>query len=125
MVYLMVALGGGLGSASRLGIARLAIAAFGEGMPFGTLLVNALGSFFLGVVFEFCAGCNFLGVDARLPLGTGFAGGFTTYSSFSVETINLVRRGDLLIGASYAAGTTVLCLAAAAAGLTAGRAFRG
>jgi CrcB protein len=82
--------------------------------PAGTLGVNVIGSFVLGLVV-------FIGLpdDTALLIGTGACGSFTTYSSFSVQTVRLCETGDKLRGAIYAGGTLGLCLGAAslAAGL--------
>lgn len=81
--------------------------------PFGTLGVNVAGSFVLGLVTFFG-----LPTDTALLVGTGACGSFTTYSSFSVQTVRLWEAGNRLRAAIYAGGTLILCLAAA--GLAAG-----
>ena len=124
MVYVLIAVGGGLGSAARYGLSRVAISLWGDAVPFGTLLVNVLGSFLLGVIVEFFVDRGLFGIDSRLPLGTGLMGGFTTYSSFSVETMHMLQRGAFVRAGAYFAGTSVLCLLAAMAGLAVGRAMR-
>ena len=77
--------------------------------PFATLTVNAVGSFALGLV-TFGA----IGSDVFLLIGVGACGSFTTYSSFSVETIRLWETGDRLRAGLYAGGTLCLCVTAAA-----------
>jgi len=124
MVYLLVALGGGLGSAARYGLSRFAVSLWGDSVPYGTLLVNVLGSFLLGIIVEACVDRGLFGIDSRLPLGTGLMGGFTTYSAFSVETMLLVERGAFARAGMYFAGTGVCCLVASMVGLALGRALR-
>lgn len=124
MAFLLVALGGGLGSVSRYALSRYVLSLVGDGFPLGTLLVNVVGSFLLGIVVEALIDRPVLGIDSRLPLGTGFMGGFTTYSSFSVETSLLLQRGEFGRAVGYFAGTGGLCLVAAFTGLVVGRALR-
>ncbi|MFC7041536.1 fluoride efflux transporter CrcB [Halonotius sp. GCM10025705] len=80
--------------------------------PVGTLGVNVIGSFVLALV-------TFIGLptEAALLIGTGACGSFTTYSSFSVQTVRFWETGDRLRGAIYAGGTLALCLAAATLGV--------
>lgn len=120
MAYLLIAIGGGVGSIARYACARM-LAPWGTALPYGTFLVNFLGSLILGCLFEVCANKSLLGVDARIPFGTGLMGGFTTYSSFSVETVLLVQRGEYLRAAMYMTTTVVSCLLASVVGLALGR----
>src|SRR5687767_3666160 len=119
----MVAVAGGIGSVLRyalhLGMAALA----GPDWPWGTFLVNVIGSFALGAVFELGAGKTLLGVDARLVLGTGLLGGFTTYSTFNLEALRLWSTAPGK-AAAYVAATVVTCLVAGAAGMLLARAIR-
>ena len=124
MVFVLVALGGGLGSAARYGLSRMAISLWGDAIPFGTLLVNVVGSFLLGIIVEACVDRGLFGIDSRLPLGTGLMGGFTTYSAFSVETMLLIERGAFARAGLYFTGTSILCLLASMVGLALGRALR-
>jgi CrcB protein len=104
---LLVGVGGSLGAVGRYAVAsRLEP----SGLPVGTLSVNVLGTFALGLVV-------FGGVGSRaaLLLGTGFCGAFTTFSSFSVDTVELWADGRRKHAAGYAVGT--LALAAAGLGL--------
>lgn len=103
MTGLLVAVGGAVGAVLRF----LAGHRWDRDLPAGTLLVNVVGSFLLGV----CSALS-LDADALALLGTGFCGGLTTYSAFAVQTHGLGARG----GASYAAVTVGLALAACALG---------
>ncbi len=125
MAWLLVALGGGVGSALRYGVNLASIATLGVWLPFGTLIVNVVGSFVLGVVMEALGGRTLGGVDLRLVLGTGVLGGFTTYSSFNLETIRLWEQGAHGRAAGYAIATFVVCLAAGYLGLALARALKG
>jgi len=116
---------GGLGTLLRYGAGLAAARWLGIALPFGTLLVNVLGSFALGLVAEALPKATLVGTDARLVLGVGLLGGFTTYSSFNLETLRLAQRGELGLAAGYAAATFVICLVAGLAGLTLGRALAG
>lgn len=116
--YLWVALGGALGSMARYGLGNAMTLAVGPEFPWGTLLINVLGSFvisFFGVL---------TGTDARLPLPAearifvtvGLCGGFTTFSSFSLQTVELAREGQPGRAALYVAVSAVLCITACAIG---------
>lgn len=118
---LLVCLGGALGSGARYLVATWALGAFGPELPRGTLLVNTAGSFLLGVVMAVSATGTAISPEARLFLGAGVLGGFTTYSSFNYETLALLDAGRSGAAAGYLAITLVGCLAAGAAGIVAGR----
>jgi len=113
MAYLFVALGGALGSVARYACSDLAVRWFGVGFPWGTLFVNVTGSFVIGVLAALVStdGRPLLGGDARAFFMVGILGGFTTFSSFSLETLNLARGGTLGAAAANAALSLALCLA--------------
>lgn len=124
ITLLLVALAGAVGTALRYG-AGLALAHERlPDFPWGTLFVNVVGSFLLGLVAESLAERRVLGADARLVIGTGMMGGFTTYSTFNLETLRLIERGDPGRAALYVGATLLLCLVAGAGGLALGRALR-
>jgi CrcB protein len=119
--FLLICLGGAVGTGARYLTALWASSAFGPAFPAGTLIVNVLGSFLLG----FLMGLSPLfSANARLTLTTGVMGGFTTYSTFNYETTNYFREGAWLMGATNVAATLVGCLAAGLAGLTLARLVR-
>jgi CrcB protein len=106
MHWLAVAIGGALGSLARYWASGWAAAAFGETFPFGTLIVNVTGSFVIGLFATLTGADGRLLVEAqwRTFVMIGLCGGFTTFSSFSLQTLNLLRDGEH----AYAAGNVVL-----------------
>lgn len=114
---LLVAIGGALGSVCRylvgIGAGRL----LGPDFPFGTMIVNIVGSFAMGLFIELLA-LKFNGSEeVRLFVAVGILGGFTTLSSFSLDSIVLFERGAIAAAAIYVGGSIVLSLAALVAGL--------
>lgn len=116
-VLLGVAAGGAIGSLLRFAVGRLNPGA-PPAIPFATLGINVLGSFALGVL----AGLSLARPDAspalRAFVGIGLLGGFTTFSSFSVETVTLAQSGALARAATYVVVSVLLAVAAAALGLS-------
>jgi CrcB protein len=114
--YLWVALGGGGGAVARYAVGVGLLAAWpGPAFPTATLLVNVSGSLAIGVL------AGLLSERAapvwRLLLVVGFLGGYTTFSSYSLEALALARRGEWLLAAGYVVGSNALALAACAVGL--------
>jgi CrcB protein len=107
MTALLVAVGAGLGAASRFWVAHH----LDGRTPWGTLLINVAGSFVLGVAVG--AGAS---ADAMALLGTGFCGGLTTYSAFAVQTRDQAADRGFPAGAAYAAATVVLAVVVCALG---------
>ena len=120
MTVVWVFLGGGLGSASRYLIGQWAATALGVGFPYGTLIVNMVGCFALGLVVQLAVAGSWHG-DVRAALAAGFLGGFTTYSSFNQETLTLFTAGAGGAAALNIAVTLGGGLLAGALGLAAGR----
>ena len=114
--YLLVFIGGGLGAVTRHGVNRAALSALGPGFPWWTLGVNVAGSFLIGLLAGLL-GAMEAGQNVRLFLTTGFLGGFTTFSAFSLDALTLWERGAQLQAAFYILGSVVLSLIAAALGL--------
>lgn len=125
MTWVLISVGGAVGTACRYGLSLWAGRVLGAAFPYGTLLANVLGSFLLAVVMQLGSGREVLGTDARLILGVGVMGGFTTYSSFNLEVIKLAEGGMIGRAAGYMAGTMVLCLLSGAVGWYSALAFRG
>ena len=119
--FLWVCLGGALGTGARYLIALWAPRALGTAFPYGTLIVNALGSFLLGAIMHVGLTTTVLSPTARLVLATGVMGGFTTYSTFNYETTQYLREGALALALGNVAATLLLCLLAGALGLAVAR----
>ena len=121
MTYLWVALGGALGSAARYASSTASARWLGAGFPYGTLFVNVAGSFAIGLLAALVAadGRPLLGTDARTFLVVGVLGGFTTFSAFSLETLELARSGALGAAVANVALSLVLCLLGAWLGFAA------
>jgi fluoride exporter len=113
----LVFLGGGLGSALRFSVGLLTLRLFGSGFPFATLAVNVLGSLLMGVVAGYFAFKGEAAQAWRLFFTTGVLGGFTTFSTFSLETFLLHERGQTLLSFAYVGFSLVLSILALAAGL--------
>ena len=118
---LLVAAGGALGSALRYAVALGALAWLGPSFPWGTLAVNLVGSFLIGLVQQLATEALVLSEDSRLFLTTGLMGGLTTYSAFSYETVRLFETGAAAQAWLNIAVTTAACLALCSLGLTTGR----
>lgn len=111
-IALWVALGSGLGGMCRLGLGAAALAMLGPHFPYGILAVNALGSWAIGFGAALTAPDGRLLVSAahRQFFLTGFCGGFTTFSFFSVQTLELIEQGRFVATFFYATGTLALAL---------------
>lgn len=97
MNFFVVFIGAGLGGGARWWISTLISKNLPAVFPFGTLAVNVLGSFLLGfLIFNFDETSN-MPDSVKLMLGTGFCGGFTTFSTFSYETMSLMRSGEIML----------------------------
>ena len=117
----LVALGGALGSVLRYLVATAAVAWMGPALPWGTLVVNLVGSFLIGLVQSLAVESLVISEDARLFLATGVMGGLTTYSAFSYETVRLAETGAWVHASANILVTTAACLALCYLGLTTGR----
>lgn len=114
---LLICLGGAIGTAARYGISVWSRAAFGAGFPIGTLAVNVIGSFLLGVIMVAGQRADLLSPTLRLALSAGVMGGFTTYSSFNYETLELFEQRGLRLASLYLASTLMGCLVAGFSGI--------
>jgi len=114
---LLVALGGAVGSAARYGVGMAAARLLGLAFPWGTLLVNIVGGFAMGLL---AARVGPESENLRLALGTGVLGGFTTFSAFSLETVRLMHHQPGL-AALYVAASVLLSVGACWIGLFLGR----
>lgn len=118
MKYLLfIAIGGASGAVSRYLLATWAHRLWEGHMPVGTLLVNVLGSFVIGAVYVLLVEKQLLHPDWRGVLMVGFLGAFTTFSTFSLETINLIEAGQMAHALGYVLASTLLCVLMAGAGM--------
>ncbi len=117
MPYLIVFLGAGIGGALRHGMSVAAARLFGHGFPFGTLIVNVVGSFVMGLLAGYFAFRPGIAQDMRLFLTTGILGGFTTFSAFSLDAALLVERHSYALAAGYIAGSVGISIVALFLGL--------
>ena len=111
-LYLLVGLGGALGSIARVGLSGLVASSIGETFPFGTLAVNIIGSFVIGFFGALTApdGRVFVGSLGRQFVMAGLCGGFTTFSSFSLQSLALMQDGEWGYAGDNVAGSVAACL---------------
>ena len=99
---LLVMVGGAIGAGFRYHLSRIALQFMGPGFPWGTWIANLLGGLLMGVLAGTLAREVDGGEPLRLFLGVGVLGGFTTFSAFSLETYNMLVRGDYMMAVAYA-----------------------
>jgi len=116
-LVLAIAAGGALGAVARHQVSATVMRLAGAGFPWGTLAVNILGSFLMGVLIELMAQRLNIGQELRAFLTVGFLGAFTTFSTFSLDFATLFERGAGVAALGYAALSVVLAIAALFAGL--------
>jgi len=117
MSYLLVFLGGGLGAALRHGINIGTPRLLGSGFPWSTFLINVTGSLVMGLLAGWLGFKGDASQSWRLFLTTGILGGYTTFSTFSLDVAVLYERGDIALAAAYGIGSVVLSVAGLFAGL--------
>jgi len=123
--FLLICLGGALGTGLRYVASVLAVRWLGADFPYGTLAVNVVGSFLIGFIQEIASRTLLVPEAARLFLTVGIMGGLTTYSSFSYETLRLVEVGAWGRASVNVLATTALCLTVCVLGIAAGRLVAG
>lgn len=114
---LLVCLGGAVGSGLRYLVSGWTLQILGAAFPWGTLAVNAIGSFVLGLIMQLSLDTSVMSPELRIALTTGVLGGFTTYSTFNYETLRLAQEGDWLWAAANIGATVVGCLLAGIGGI--------
>lgn len=119
--YLAVAFGGAFGSVARYFVAGAAYERLGVGFPYGTLAVNVTGCFLIGLIMELTENRFTINPQIKIFLTIGVLGGFTTFSTFSYETLALARDGLMFKAAVNSFGSLFTCLASAWLGMVAGR----
>lgn len=117
---LVIALGGALGAVSRFLLSGLVDTTMGRNFPFGTLAVNVLGSFLIGVAFVWLASRADSSL-ARDIVVTGFLGSLTTFSTFSIQTLQLAQHGEFARAGINIIASVVVCIAASALGILCAR----
>lgn len=124
MKYLLfIAIGGASGAVARHLLANWVHGLWEGRLPLGTLLVNMLGSFAIGIVYVLIVERQMLHPDWRGVAMVGFLGAFTTFSTFSLETIGLIEAGHLATAAAYMLGSAVLCVVMAGLAMQVSRAL--
>lgn len=113
LTWIVVAAGSAIGGVSRYGVGLLAARLWGQGFPVGTLLINVVGSFIIGLygTLTLANGAMPASSDMRAFVMIGFCGGFTTFSSFSLQTLELFRAGETFEAGLYILLSNALCLA--------------
>ena len=116
-----IAFGGAFGAVLRYGASLGVYAVFGRGFPWGTLFVNVVGSLLMGVLSILMLERYNIGPEWRAAVLVGVLGSFTTFSTFSIETLNLLEQGDLIRAASNILVSIAVCLTAVWFGVVLGR----
>lgn len=111
-IYFWIAVGSAVGGVARYWCSGITAGLLGETFPWGTLLINIVGSFIIGFFGTLTGpdGRIFVGSTARQFVMVGICGGFTTFSSFSLQSLNLLNDGEWVMAGSYVGGSVVLCL---------------
>ena len=117
----LVMLGGAIGAGARHLVGRAALALWGPGFPVGTLFVNVVGGLAMGVLAGWLASRASGDEALRYLLGVGLLGGFTTFSAFSLETVLMIERGELMTALFYIIASVTLSIGALFAGLQVSR----
>jgi CrcB protein len=113
----LIAIGGALGSISRYGCQKWMYYHYPHPFPFGTFVVNVAGSLLIGLLFGLIEKNNFPSPEWRILLITGFCGGYTTFSTFSFETLSLLREGQYVYASLYVLLSVLIGLLAVWAGV--------
>ena len=123
MIWWYVALGSAVGGVARFALASLVQQRAGPNFPLGTLVVNISGSFVLGLVLRYALGTQAISPEVRALLTTGFCGGYTTFSTFTYDTMVLLEDGQTSRAGLYVLLSVALSLAGAWLGILGGRAL--
>ncbi|MBT3348614.1 MAG: fluoride efflux transporter CrcB [Thiotrichales bacterium] len=121
MQIIAIAAGGAVGAVMRYILSNAIYSWLGRGFPWGTLTVNTVGSLLMGLLFVLLTERLALGPQWRAFLVIGMLGAFTTFSTFSMETLNLIESGELLRAMLNMVGSVVICVGAAWLGVIIGR----
>ena len=116
-LFLIVFAGSGIGGVARYSMQSWIFKLYPFTFPIGTFIVNMIGCLLIGIFYALSEKGNLLTPEWRMALTTGFCGGFTTFSTFSYENMNLLRTGDYLYFVLYALGSVILGTAAVYLGI--------
>ncbi len=108
----VVALGGALGAIARHGVNVGAVQIFGHGFPWGTLIVNVLGSFLMGLAIAKFANMDHVSHELKTLCITGFLGAFTTFSTFSLDFVTMWERGEMIYALIYMLASVIVSIMA-------------
>lgn len=117
MRLLLIALFGAIGTLARYGLQGLVQIKMASTFPYGTLLINLTGCFFLGLIGQLTLNRILIPAEWRMAIAVGFFGGYTTFSSFGWETAKMLEAGEWLRATTYVAASVVLGLFLSAAGI--------
>ena len=123
MIWWYVAIGSAVGGVARFALATFLQQRVGPNFPLGTLVVNVSGSFLLGILLRYALGTQAISPEVRALLTTGFCGGYTTFSTFTYDTMLLIEDGQSQRAALYVLLSVALSLAGAWLGILGGRAL--
>jgi len=122
-VWLAVGAGGAIGAMARHGVSRLALKAFGPNFPWGTFMVNVIGSFLMGMLIVWLTTREPVSHNLRAFLSVGILGAFTTFSTFSLDTVILFREKAYIAAGGYLVGSVMLSVMGLLLGLTLAKAI--
>ncbi len=108
----VVGLGGAIGAIARYGVNHGATQVFGHGFPWGTMIVNIVGSFLMGVMIAKFASMDHVSHEMKSLLTTGFLGAFTTFSTFSLDFVTLWERGEMIQALGYMTVSVIFSIGA-------------
>ena len=124
-IVFFVAVSGALGALGRWGISSAAGRFFGEGFPYGTLIVNVAGCFLLGLIMHISLTTDLIREDIRMALTIGFLGALTTFSTFGYETVRLMQDGSMFQAVGNILLNVIVGLVAVISGIAVGRLIAG